>query len=260
MSTRRLAELTAPDAAERIGADSSLVLPVGAIEQHGPHLPLATDLIIAEAVADAVVESAGDELDLWLLPALAYSKSDEHHWAPGSVWLSAATFLTVVDEIAVSLATLPARRLVFLNGHGGNSSLLGVALREVRRRHGLMTFLVHPSTPVDQGGASDTSELGMGVHAGHEETSLMLHLRPDTVVMERARRHVPEALADNEFVRFGGGVPFGWTSDDFGPSGVIGDPTGASAAAGAAMFPLVVERVTAALREISTFEFDRFQT
>jgi creatinine amidohydrolase len=88
----------------------------------------------------------------------------------------------------------------------------------------------------------------------------MLHLRPDTVVMERAERHVPEALAANEHVRFGGSVPFGWLSDDFGPSGVIGDPTQASAADGATLFDAIVTRVVAALREVAAFDLADLRT
>ena len=82
--TRRLHELRAPEVGSALGPNSVLVQPVGAIEQHGPHLPLSTDLVIASEVAERVVEARGDELDLWLLPPLAYSKSDEHHWAPGT--------------------------------------------------------------------------------------------------------------------------------------------------------------------------------
>ncbi len=103
-------------------------------------------------MAEAVVDERGDEHDLWLLPSLAYTKSNEHAWSRGTVWLSATTMLAVLDDIGRSRGDLPARRLVFLNGHGGNSALLNVACREVRLRHGLMTFLAHPSVPPDQGG------------------------------------------------------------------------------------------------------------
>ena len=82
--TRLLTELSAPDIAAALGPDSVLVLPTGALEQHGPHLPVATDLIIAEAMAERTVAEYGDELDLWLLPPLAYTKSDEHAWAGGT--------------------------------------------------------------------------------------------------------------------------------------------------------------------------------
>jgi creatinine amidohydrolase len=250
---RRLAELRAPEVAERLTPASVVIQPIAAVEQHGPHLPLATDLIVAERVVDAVVAERGDELDLWVLPPLAYGKSDEHAWCPGTVWLGPSTLLSLLDDVGRSVAMLPTAKLAFVNGHGGNSALLAVALRELRLAHGLATFLLHPSVPPDQGGASTADELGMGIHAGLDETSLLLHLRPDLVDMSRAARHVPEHLAGNAHVRFGGPVAFGWTSDDFGPSGVIGDPTGATAERGEQRFGAAVAAMGDALAEVARF-------
>ncbi|MFT4035946.1 MAG: creatininase family protein [Patulibacter sp.] len=253
--TRRLHELRAPQVAGALGPNSVLVQPVGAIEQHGPHLPLSTDLVIADAVAERVVQERGDELDLWLLPPLAYSKSDEHHWAPGTVWLSAATFFAVLDDLGRSLAQLPTKRLAFLNGHGGNSAILAVANRELRRKHGLMTFLLHPVQPRDSGGASDQAECGMGVHGGRDETAAMLYLRPDLVDMSVAERSIPDEMAARKHVKFGGSVPFGWCSDDIAAGGAIGDPTLADAAHGQAHVERAVRLVGEQLAEIATFEF-----
>jgi creatinine amidohydrolase len=254
-TTRRLAELRAPQIAERLTERSVLVQPLGAIEQHGSHLPLNTDLVIAAAVAEAAVERVGDEVDAWLLPPLAYTKSNEHAWAPGTIWLSPTTLLAVLDDIGRSAAATPARRLVFLNGHGGNSALLNVANRELRRNHGLMTFLAHPGLPPDQGGESAPEELGMGIHGGTDETSLMLHLAEELVDRSAAERKVPEHLAGNRYVRFGGPVSFGWLSDDFGGGGVIGDPTTATSERGARLFAGAVDAFCAALGEIARFEF-----
>lgn len=264
-ASRRLAELRASDLGDKLTPRSILVLPLGAVEQHGPHLPFSTDLEIATRCAEAVVAGAGDELDLWLLEPLAYTKSNEHAGTPGTVWLGPETLLRVLDDIGRSLAATPARKLALLNGHGGNSSLLNVACRELRLHHGLETFLLHPSLPPDQGGTSGlpdgdplagpVSELGMGIHAGRAETSLMLHLRPDLVRMELARRNVPEHLDANRHVRFGGSVTFGWLAADFGDDGTIGDPTGADATTGAALFELSVEQLTEALTEVRDFRF-----
>lgn len=254
---RNFAELTGPEVLERLSSDSIIVQPLGAIEQHGPHLPLNTDALIANAVATAAVDAVGDEVDAWLLPPLAYTKSNEHAWAPGTIWLSATTLLAVLDDIGRCIATTPARRLVFFNGHGGNSALVNVANREIRLRHELMTFLAHPSLPPDQGGESTGDELGMGIHGGDEETSLMLHLADNLVHMSLAERQVPEWLSSNEHVRFGGAVTFGWLSDDFGTNGTIGDPTGATAARGAELFDAAVDAFAAALHEIATFQLRR---
>jgi creatinine amidohydrolase len=162
----------------------------------------------------------------------------------------------VLDDLGRCVARLPAHRLAFLNGHGGNTQLLAVANRELRLAHGLMTFLLHPSVPRDSGGsAGDQDELGMGVHAGRDETSVILHLRPDLVDMSRAARAVPEAMAARRRVRFGGDVAFGWSSADIDPSGVIGDPTLASAQRGEQLFAAMVRNVGEALAEIAAFEF-----
>ncbi len=254
---RQVARLKGPEVARLLKPGSILVQPFGAIEQHGPHLPFNTDLVIADAVSRAAVEAVGDDVDAWLLPPIPYTKSNEHAWSAGTIWTSVTTMLSLLDDLGRSVAATPARRLVFFNGHGGNSALLAVAARELRLAHGLMTFLAHPSVPADQGGGSAPAELGMGVHGGADETSLMLHLAPDLVDMSQAVRNVPDKLAGNAYVRFGGPVGFGWSSSDFGVSGVIGDPLGATAEAGARLFAAAVEAFSGALREIALFDYGR---
>ncbi len=256
-ASRHLADLSWPQIARRLSPSSVLVLPIGAVEQHGPHLPVSTDLVIAEETAGALVGRHGDDLDLWLLPSLAYTKSNEHAGFPGSFWLGADTLLKVLDDLGRAVAQLPADRLVFLNGHGGNSALLQVANRELRLAHGLRTFLTHPGVPPDQGGTSPAAELGMGIHGGLEETSVMLHLRPHLVDMALAMRNIPDKLAANAHVRFGGRVAFGWLARDFGPDGHIGDPTGATAGLGEDLFDASVRTLAAAMAEVASFDFGR---
>ncbi len=253
-ASRQLADLRAPQIDELITAASILVQPLGAVEQHGPHLPFNTDLLIADRVASAAVERVGADLDVWLLPPLAYTKSNEHAWSAGTMWLSATTLLAVLDDIGRCVATTQARKLVFFNGHGGNSALVGVANREIRLAHGLMTFLAHPGVPPDQGGTSPADELGMGIHGGTDETSIMLHLAPELVDMSSATRNVAESLVANRYVRFGGAVGFGWLSNDFGPDGHIGDPTPATAERGEMLFDAAVVAFGEALAEVARFE------
>lgn len=258
MTSRRLAELRAPDIAEALTPSSIIVQPVGAIEQHGPHLPFNTDLIVADAVSSALVDRHGDEHDLWLLPPLAYTKSNEHAWSAGSIWLGPETMLAVLNDIGRSIAKMATRRLVFLNGHGGNSSLLNVACRELRLHHDLLTFLAHPRVPRDQGGDGgqfeNEDELGMGIHGGHGETSIMLHLRPDLVDLPSAGPRIPQSLVGNQHVTFGGAVSFGWVSNDWNEDGYIGDPTKASAEIGKAMFDSAVDNLGKAMAEVSAYE------
>ena len=249
----RLVELSAQAVADTLTPGSVLVLPVGSIEQHGPHLPLVTDLLVAQAVAGAAVAGAIEAgRDVWELPALAYTKSDEHAWAAGTVWLDAETLLRTVVRIGDSVAATPARRLVFLNGHGGNTALLQVACREVRRRTGLATFLMPATVPLDGGPAG---EAGLGIHAGYDETSLVLYLRPDLVRMDLAVATLPGQVTAAQHLGFHGRhVTFGWLSDDFGPDGVIGDPRGATAQRGGELFDAAVRAAVEALGEIASFD------
>lgn len=253
---RRLAELPGPALAERLGPGSIVVQPIGAIEHHGPHLPLACDAIIAEAVAEAAVERAASAgVDAWLLPTISIGKSDEHAWAAGTVWLEPETLLEVVDAVGRMVASTPARRLLFVNGHGGNAALLEVACRRIRREHRIATFV--SATGVQHAGTGrdgEPDEFGYGVHAGHSETSVMLHLRPELVHLEAARRAVPEHLAGFARIGFRGTpVSFGWLSDDFGPDGVIGDPTGATAEFGRRYVDAAVTGLVASFGEIARF-------
>jgi creatinine amidohydrolase len=251
-TVRRWAELPGPELAARLTEQSILVLPTGAIEHHGPHLPLSTDLIMAETIAERIVDAAAAVgHDVWLLPALGATKSDEHAWAPGTLWLSASTFASVITDLGRSIATTKARTVLFYNGHGGNIAPLSVALRELRRQFGLRTFLDGVRVP------AGPDELGFGIHGGHGETSLLMHLRPDLVATAAFERAVPEQIAGFDRIGFAGApVQFGWVSDDFASSGsamrgVIGDPTTASAEIGAALTEALVADGVATIAEIA---------
>jgi creatinine amidohydrolase len=255
-SSRLLGDLATPEVTSRVTTDSIIVLPVGALEAHGPHLPLSTDLDIAAHAVSELLATAGEALDLWGLPPIGFSKSNEHAWAPGTVWLSATTMLAMFSDIGRSLALLPARKLLFVNAHGGNSALLQVICRDLRLAHGFQTFLAHPFTSTNEG-----NELGMGIHGGHDETSMLLHIRPDLVDMAKAVRAVPEHLAQNQQVKWGGAVSFGWLSNDFEaapsagelPVGIIGDATRASAAHGEVLWAKVLNNLVQACREIAVW-------
>jgi len=255
----RLEQLTGPLAAAALGDNATVLVPIGAVEQHGPHLPLSVDWVIADEVARAVADRSGDDLPVWVLPTLPFSKSNEHAWSSGTIWLSQPTMMSMLDDIGRCVAASGAKRIVFLNGHGGNSTLLNVACREIRLAHGLLTFLVHPFVPPAYSppdpDAVNSAELGMGIHGGLDETSVMLYLRPDDVDMSLAVRNVPEWMTEHDHVKFGGSVQFGWLSNDFGPDGHIGDPTGANAELGQRLFEQSVSFILDQLRDIASFEF-----
>jgi creatinine amidohydrolase len=243
-------EQSATRFAELARAGAVALWPVGAIEQHGPHLPLGTDAIIAEAVARAAAEEA--PLDVVLLPTQRVGLSSEHLWARGTISMSPTELLAQVATVTEAVARAGLHRLVLLNGHGGNSALLRVAAREARIAHGLLVFLTHPRTPRDaRAGSADDLE----IHAGFGETSLMAWLRPELVDLDNLEANEPTWLETYERIGFGGPTAFAWSSRDFGPSGVIGDPRGANPDDGKALFAEAVDDLVATLLEASRFRF-----
>jgi creatinine amidohydrolase len=253
---RDLVELPGPDVAAGFTRETIVVVGTGAIEHHGPHLPLNTDYLLADTIgAAAVQQAATDGLDVWRLPTLAFTKSDEHSWAPGTVWLDWDTMFKTCVEIGRAVDTMGAGTLVFANGHGGNTALLQVVLREIRKLYGLKTFLMPTLIRTPPPAGEGLNEGSLGIHGGAAETSIVLHMRPDLVDLGRAERWVPEHLADFEYIGFNATpVSFGWLSNDFDAAGVVGDPTQATSAFGAALYDASVAQAVASLHEIARFE------
>jgi creatinine amidohydrolase len=220
-----------------------ILLPIGAIEQHGPHLPLAVDSLLVTAVLGAALEQLDAAIPAYALPPLCYGKSNEHSGFPGTISLSAATLLSQITEIAASLHTSGFRKLALVNGHGGQPQVLEIAARDLRVRHpDLQVFpLFLWNVPHRIGELLTPEEAARGIHAGDAETSLLLHLLPDTVDMTQAR---PDGLAAqppaNALLSLEGALPYAWLTRDLSSSGTIGDPTTASAAKGAQIFDQLV--------------------
>jgi creatinine amidohydrolase len=237
---RSIGELTFPEIAGKLKASSILCLPIGAIEQHGAHLPLNTDVVVAEEVTRALIVRLGDAYDLWQLPTLAISLSREHDWAPGTLSLSVQAFATLLKETAREIArALPVRNLVIVNGHGGNRGILENLVHELRGDLGLNACVIHPfdlaRSPAD-GAVAD-------VHGGAGETSVMLALAPELVrrdMIASAQPASPESIAALIFDR---AVTWPWRTDDprLAWMGIIGDPAAASAEQGSAMVERMVE-------------------
>jgi len=199
-------------------ADRPLVLvPVGSIEQHGPHLPLDTDTVIAEAVARRVA----DDLDgAWVAPAISYAASGEHEDFPGTSSIGLETLHLLVVELARSMS-LWAGRIVFVNAHGGNVVALNRAVEQLVGEGHEVTWVPCAIEDAD-------------LHAGLTETSLMLHLRPDTVRLDRAEKGCTAPLGEILPALLQLGVRA------VSSNGVLGDPDGASAEHGRHVLDLIV--------------------
>ena len=141
---RLIGDLTFQDIPRRLRASSILCLPLGAMEQHGPHLPLNTDTVLAEAFTREIVARFGETHDLWQLPALPIGLSREHAWAPGTLSLSVAAMAALVRDLAGGISrSLPAKNLIVINGHGGNRGILEALLRELGADFGLNLCALH---------------------------------------------------------------------------------------------------------------------
>src|SRR5499426_4166354 len=242
---RSIADLTSPQVSRQLQEISILCLPLGAIEQHGPHLPLNTDLVIAEGLTRAIVTRFGDELDLWQLPAVPIGLSREHDWAPGTLSLSIAGFVTHLRELVGALTrALPARNLVILNGHGGNRGVLENLLHEFKGDFGLNACAIHPFDLAKV----DRSLAVPDVHGGRHETSVMLALAPDLVRRDLVAPFDREPDAIRALI-FDRGTTWPWRTDDprLARDGVIGDAATASAELGTAIIESVVEEARAVL-------------
>jgi creatinine amidohydrolase/Fe(II)-dependent formamide hydrolase-like protein len=232
------------------------IQPIGAVEQHGPHLPLITDAMLAESVARAAVGRLTPGVGAWVLPTLCYGKSTEHLGRPGTVSLSTSTLLAVCMDIGESIARSGVRKLVFVNGHGGQPSLLDVVARDIRHAFGLN---VHPVTLGRLQLPGDLRNLDPGdLHGGFLETSVMLALAPHLVHMDRARADGTAAAGIFRTLRhlsLEGPVPTAWLTDDLSGSGVVGDPTQADAKAGALIAEHWSSQLAEIIVEVSEFEF-----
>lgn len=215
-------------------ANTVIVLPVGAIEQHGPHLPCAVDSVISAGVLGKALEKLPAQVRAFGLAPITYGKSDEHLHFPGTMTLTGPTLLAVVTEIGESVYRAGFRKLLLANGHGGQPQVLEMAARELRLRHG--DFVVVPfhvsRLPNASGRFISETEKKLAMHAGHSETALMLALAPHTVSMGRAVANVPPVFP-SKLLSPDGRPACAWTARDFGPSGVIGDPLGATPEQGA---------------------------
>ena len=251
MASRHIGELTYQELATSLTAASILCLPLGSMEQHGPHLPLDTDLVIAEAFTKAIIEKHGDTFDLWQLPALPFGLSREHEWAPGTMSLSVAGMTALLRDLGKEIArSLPSKNLVIVNGHGGNRGILDALARELRGDFGLNLCALHTGAlmgPVAEKGVPE-------IHGGRDETSVMLAVAPHLVRREKFAdlKSPPNDKAVRATI-LDPGVSWPWSSDDerISDQGMIGDLTGSSAEHDKAIIARVVEAAGAALKQLT---------
>ena len=238
-------------------AASMAVLPLAAVEQHGPHLPLGTDAMIMEGYLERVLERLPVAMRVRLLPMLAIGTSNEHVSYPGTLTLQPETLLKVLADIGDSVARTGCRKLIFLNSHGGNSAVIDIAARELRLRAKMLAVTVSWQRFGYPDGMFSDIELEHGIHGGDIETSLMLAFRPDLVHSDHIANFPPDSITmarDNAWLRAGRPAGFGWLSQDISATGAMGDATLASAEKGEACADYGATAFIELLQDVEAFD------
>lgn len=252
LSTRDFSDAQASGLAARTVA----VLPVAAIEQHGPHLPLHVDATLLQGVIDAALAQLPAAVPALFLPPQNVGFSTEHTAFAGTLTLSPATIIALWSELGACVARAGVRKLLLLNGHGGQVSVMDIVARELRQRHGLLVYSASwfslPLPPEVQGLFS-AEEHRFGIHGGEVETSMMLHLAPGTVRMERAERWRSSSQdRAQSYAVLGNGrsAKMGWAIEDYHPSGAVGNAADATADKGRAVVDAAAAALVQLLQEI----------
>jgi creatinine amidohydrolase len=245
LPSRFWADLCTRDFAQLDPARTIAVLPVAATEQHGPHLPLSVDSVLADGIVAASLPHLAPELSVLFLPTQAVGLSPEHARFPGTLTLRAETVLRLWIDIGESVAAAGVRKLLLFNSHGGQVSVLDLVARDLRARLNLLVYScswfnlpLHDAQGQDLNALFSAEEHRFGIHGGEIETSMMLALAPQRVQMDQARHFASTAQARaQQFPILGNGrsAKLGWQTQDYHPAGAVGNAAAATAAKGEAL-------------------------
>ena len=214
------------------------VLPVAAVEQHGPHLPLATDALICDGIVRRMLDLAPQEATVLVLPLQAVGHSPEHAGFPGTLSLSAETLVRAWGQIGVGVAAAGVRKLLIVNSHGGQPQIVDLVALRLRAEHGMLVVKVNTLALPVPAGLFGPAVLRRDVHGGAVETSMMLYLRPDLVRRDRCRDFPSGAPALRDAPALWspeGAAAFSWLAEDLSPEGAAGNALDADAGRGEAL-------------------------
>ena len=238
-----------------LAADTVAVLPVAAVEQHGPHLPLSVDARLLQGVIDAALPLLPADLPVLFLPPQNIGFSVEHQSYAGTLTLTPATLIALWTELGACVARAGVKKLLLINGHGGQVSVMDVVARELRQRHGLLVYSSSWFSLADDAANAQfcAHEHRFGIHGGEVESSMMLHLSPQAVHLERARNF--ESTSEHRSRRYelignGKSAKMGWAIEDYNPAGAVGNAAAATAERGAAMVNSSAQGLAKLLGEI----------
>ena len=219
---------------------STIIWPFGAVEQHGPHLPLGTDSIFVDEIICEVLKLIPSEVPIKKLPTQYIGFSPEHKGFDGTISLSSNLITSMIKEVGVQLADMGFKRLILINAHGGQISLLNTAARELRSiAPNLSVFPCFLWKGVD--GLSDLlpkKEIENGLHASLAETSLMMALKLELVGDERPYEEIESQIPEGWSLE--GNAPMAWVTDELSKSGVVGDSQGSNVKLGKSLKSLLL--------------------
>lgn len=248
------ADLKAPEFRD-LPTGTVAVLPLGAMEQHGPHLPVSVDRDLVDAVCARTLPLLDDTTPVLILPTLTVTKSGEHDAHPGTLSLSVDTLLAVLRDVMASVARAGIDRLVLFNGHGGNTAVLEIAVREARITHNLIAAQCSWFGFADYSGLIDPVDLQYDIHAGLTETAPMLAAHPDRVDMSKARDFRPSMRDWSGAIGLAGQPARpGWVIDDVADDGACGDASAATPEAGEQLLSTAAAGFARFLAEFSKFD------
>jgi creatinine amidohydrolase len=219
-------EFAAPEFQNLDPMKTIAILPIAAVEQHGPHLPVGTDTILNQGCLNLLAERAPADLDIRILPIQSVGKSNEHLWQKGTVTIPAHTQIDAWTEIGLSVARAGIRKLVFINSHGGNEEIMGIVARELRVRENMLAVKTSWTRFGAPDGLYSDIERRHGIHAGDLETSLVMHFRPELVAHNRVQDFPSVAAADEaafKYLRPTGQHAYAWIASDLNPHGAVGE-------------------------------------
>ena len=233
-----------------------IIQPVGAIEQHGPHLPLIVDAAIGMGVLGRALEKLDTNIPAFALPMLYYGKSNEHQHFPGTVTLSTETLSATLMEVGESIYRAGLRKLVLMNSHGGQPEVMQMVARDLHVKYDdLMVFPIFTwRVPNITKEILTPKEAQQGMHAGDAETSILLALLPEQVQMDKAVTEYPPESPNTNLLNPKGNLSFAWSTKDLSKSGVIGDATSATLEKGQQILESVSDGWVQIISEIYAFQ------
>ena len=249
-------DFAAPDYAGIDPMKTIAIVPIAAVEQHGPHLPVGTDMILNQGCLDLLVQRAPAGLDIRILPIQQVGKSNEHIWQKGTVTHTAHTLIDAWFELGQSISRAGVKKLVFINSHGGNESVMDIVGRELRVREQMLVVKTGWTRFQPPDGLLTDIEKRHGIHAGDPETSLMMLFRPDLVHTEKLDDFRSIAARDEQqfkYLRPTGTHAYSWIASDLNPSGAVGNAANASAERGRTIAEAEVTGMLELLAEVERF-------